>query len=259
MAAFLMWESERMNWHKRILLSLGLLIYLATGMVFAQNKTENLSLIKTQLALEYLQTEDYRSAAKAIEEAIKVDPRFMSAWLVRGHIYQKLKVLPKADESFRRALSIEPGSAEANNNYGWFLCNNSQADKSIAHFDRALSDPTYPEPYVALMNKGICLSKLNQFNESNTALLAALNRAPGFTPAVRELVNNNLNAKNGKLAELYFEQYRNKVRNLSAEDLYLGIRVGRLINNYDWVARFGSQLRENYPYSPELQKLLSGQ
>lgn len=248
--------------YKRVLYIFGFVVYLATSAVFAQSnkdKSENLALIKTQLALQYLQSNDYRSATSAIEEAIKLDSRFMPAWLIRGHVYQQLGVLPKAEESYRRALSLEPNSAEANNNYGWFLCNSNQTDKSIAYFDKALTDPTYPEPHVALYNKGICLAKLNQFNEANSALLGALNRNPDFTPALRELANLNINTNNGKLAEVYFEQYKIKVRHLSAEDLYLGIRVARLNNNYDQVARLGAQLKTNYPYSPELQKLLSGQ
>ena len=104
--------------------------------------------IKTQLAVEYMRGQNYRQATESIEEALKSNSKNDLAWLVRAEIYQYLKVKDKAQESFLKALSLKPDSAEVNNNYGWFLCNQMNAPaESLAYFDKALADPTYPSPF----------------------------------------------------------------------------------------------------------------
>ena len=85
-------------------------------------KRKNNARIKTELAIQYTQNRDYRSAVQAIDGAIQDDPNFEIAWLIRAQVYQHLKVYDKAEENFRHALSMKPDSAEINNNYGWFIC-----------------------------------------------------------------------------------------------------------------------------------------
>ena len=119
-------------------------------------KRKNNARIKTELAIQYTQNRDYRSAVQAIDGAIQDDPNFEIAWLIRAQVYQHLKVYDKAEENFRHALSMKPDSAEINNNYGWFICDAlKRPNDAIAYFDKALADPTYPSPEIANMNKGI--------------------------------------------------------------------------------------------------------
>ena len=121
--------------------------------------------IKTQLAIEYMRGGDYRQATVSIEEALKADSSNEDAWLVRAQIYQYLKVRDKAQDSFQKALSLKPDNAEINNNYGWFLCSEmNNPAQSISYFDKALADPTYPSPFIANLNKGICSAKMGQYS-----------------------------------------------------------------------------------------------
>ena len=116
----------------------------------AAERAESVSQIKTQLAVEYMKTQDYRQAVASVEEALAANSRNIYAWLMRAQIYQYLKVPDKADESFRRALALDPSNAEVNNNYGWFLCDlQNRPNDAMAYFDKALADPTYPSPQVA--------------------------------------------------------------------------------------------------------------
>ena len=122
----------------------------------ARERAIQVSNIKAQLAVEYMRAQDYRQAVNSIDEALSSNSKNENAWLVRAQIYQYLKVPDKAQESFLKALAISPNSAEINNNYGWFLCNTqNKPAEAIAYFDKALSDPTYPNPQVAYLNKGI--------------------------------------------------------------------------------------------------------
>ena len=138
----------------------------------ARERAYQISNIKTQLALEYMRGQDYRQAVTSIDEAIAANAKNETAWLMRAQIYQYLKVTDKAQESFQKALSINPASAEINNNYGWFLCSTqNRPNESLAYFDKALADPTYPSPHIANLNKGICSAKMGQYSLSEAFVL----------------------------------------------------------------------------------------
>ena len=74
-------------------------ITIHTGNKEVRNRPEEIAAIKTQLAIEYMNSHDYRAAVSAIEEALQAQPRNENAWLVRAEIYQYLKVPDKAEES----------------------------------------------------------------------------------------------------------------------------------------------------------------
>ncbi|WP_373753968.1 type IV pilus biogenesis/stability protein PilW [Neisseria weixii] len=224
-----------------------------------RERAQQVSNIKTQLALEYMRVQDYRQATQAIEDALGSNAKNEVAWLVRAQIYQYLKVQDKAQESFLKALSLKPDSAEINNNYGWFVCSHmNNPAESIQYFDKALSDPTYPAPYVANLNKGICSAKMGQFSLAEAYLERALAAAPQFPPAFKELARTKMLAGNLNDADYYFRQYQSKVDVLQADDLLLGWRLANALGNTQAAYEYEAQLRANFPYSEELQAVTTG-
>lgn len=105
-------------------------------------KANQVSNIKTQLAMEYMRGQDYRQATASIEDALKSNPKNELAWLVRAEIYQYLKVNDKAQESFRQALSIKPDSAEINNTTAGSCAAGSTALPNLWH----ISTKPWPTP-----------------------------------------------------------------------------------------------------------------
>lgn len=224
-----------------------------------KSSTQDVSNIKTQLAIEYMRGHDFRQATTSIEEAIKANDKNEIAWLIRAQIFQHLKVPEKAEASFKKALSIKPDSAEINNNYGWYLCSQTKrVNESIAYFDKALADPTYPSPHTANLNKGICSAKLGQYSLSESYLQRALAAAPQFPPAMKEMARTKMLAGNLQDADYYFRQYQSRVDMLLADDLLLGWKLAYAMGNTQAAYEYEAQLRANYPYSEELQSVSSG-
>lgn len=225
----------------------------------SKQRHEDTVKIKTQLAVEYIKSGDYRSAVKAIEEAAKADRKNEQVWLVRAQIYQFLKVTEKAEESFREGLKLNPDSAEINNNYGWFLCNmKKNPAAALPHFDKALSDPTYPAPEVAYLNKGICHSRLKRYQEADGFFEQALALNPQFVPVLKERARNRLAEGNIKDADHYFRRYQSLINNLNADDLFLGWRIAREQEQEQAAYEYEAQLRADFPYSDELNKIVTG-
>ena len=181
-------------------------------------KRKNNARIKTELAIQYTQNRDYRSAVQAIDGAIQDDPNFEIAWLIRAQVYQHLKVYDKAEENFRHALSMKPDSAEINNNYGWFICDAlKRPNDAIAYFDKAL-----------------------QLN-------------PDFVPVFKERARAHLQQHKNAVADKEFRRYQSRVDRLSADDLLLGWKIAKANNEMQAASEYEAQLRMNYPYSPELE------
>ena len=226
----------------------------------ARERAIQVSNIKAQLAVEYMRAQDYRQAVSSIDEALASNSKNENAWLIRAQIYQFLKVPEKAQESFQRALEINPSSAEINNNYGWFLCSvQNNPNVSLPYFDKALADPTYPNPYIAYMNKGICSARMGQYSLAQAYLERSLASMPNFVPAVKELARTKLMAGQLGEADTFFRQYQSKVDVLDADSLLLGWKIAKGQGNNQAAYEYEAQLRAQYPYSEELQSINNGQ
>ncbi|XXQ69468.1 type IV pilus biogenesis/stability protein PilW [Neisseriaceae bacterium B1] len=224
-----------------------------------ERKEENAK-IKTQQAMAYYtEMRDFRAAVSAIEEAVQSNPSYDMAWLVRAQIYQALKTYDKAEQSFMKALSISPNSAEINNNYGWYICSaKKQPNAAIAYFDRALADPTYPQPEVAYLNKGICTAKAGQANMADAYFERALAMNPEFSYVYKEQARAKLESDNTAEADRLFRIYQSRVDALSPDDLLLGWKIARAQGQLQNAYEYEAQLRANFPHSEELQSISTG-
>lgn len=221
-----------------------------------KEKRIDASRTKTQLAIEYMNMHDYRAGVRTIEEALKDDENYDLAWLTRAQIYQFLKVYDKAETSFKRALSISPNGAEINNNYGWFICSSlNHPAESIAYFDKALADPTYPAPEISYMNKGICLSKSGQYKMADAYFERALQANPEFIPVHKERARLALTQQDIKRADREFRLYQSRIAQLGADDLLLGWKISRENGEMQAASEYELQLRTNFPYSDELKSI----
>ncbi len=255
-----------MLFRKKILLIVSIGLLALSGLSHADKdkmsrseRNKHLGEIKAQLAYAYFQNGDIRNAIEAIEESIRLDSNSATTWLIRAQIYQYMQQPSQVEQSFQKAFSTKDMVGETNNNYGWYLCQNNQAAKSISFFDRAFADRTYPQPHTALMNKGICLGNLGQYDEAIQSLKESIRMSPpGVHYSIKELARVYYKTKNGPLAEQYFMQYSSKRERLEPDALLLGIRIGQLIRNNDWVYQYSQELKNRYPTSSELQELLSG-
>lgn len=224
-----------------------------------KEQREEATRIKTELAVAYMTSGNYRLATKTIDETLKENDKYDLAWLVRAQIYQHLKVYDKAEESFQRALKLNPSGAEINNNYGWFLCGvMNRPNDAIAYFNKAIADPTYPTPEVAYLNKGICHAKMQQFNLADEYFERALRMNEQFTPVLKERARAFLLADNIKEADRLFRQYQSMVDRLNADDLLLGWKIAKHQGLTQAASEYQAQLLTHYPYSDELKAIKSG-
>jgi tetratricopeptide (TPR) repeat protein len=114
---------------------------------------------------DYISLREERSASEA-----------SIAWYV-GYIYEGAEVFDKAEEYYRKALSLEPESPDGLNNLAWFLIDNDlDINEGLELIDKALE--SNPDDYYSLDTKGWGLYKQGKYKEA----LAYLERSWELRP-----------------------------------------------------------------------------
>jgi type IV pilus assembly protein PilF len=226
-----------------------------------QTAIEKRAAIRLQLAVGYFQDGKYEIALDEVKQAIAINPQLADAYGVRALIYAAMGEPALADDSFQRALKLAPNSPDLANNYGSFLCNaGGKPAAAIPYFDAALKNPHYQSPVSALVNAGNCSLKLKDNNAAERYLLEAMRYTPDL-PAV-----------NAALARVYYERrdytragfFVNrlteaaKLDTLSADALWLALRVERKLGDRNLEASLAAQLRHRFPGSPEFAAFQRG-
>lgn len=225
-----------------------------------QTSTEKRAQIRMQLAIGYYQQQSYDVALDEIKKALDAKPDLAEAHGVRALIYTAMGEMVLADENYQRALRLAPRNPELSNNYGSFLCQTGRYAQGMAQFDAALKNPMYQSPVRAMVNAGGCAVKMKQYDLAERFLLDAIRLDPDV-PAIQ-----------AGLARVYFERrdyaragfFINRLseltraENMSADVLWLAIRVQRKLGDKALETSLATQLRRRHPTSPEFASFQRG-
>ena len=206
--------------------------------------------IRLELAVGYFDKGQTTVALDELKQSINANPNLFEAYNLRGLIYMRLNDVSLAEESFRRALNINPKAANVQHNYGWLLCQQSRMPESFKMFANALANPAYGDRAKTWMAQGWCQLKSGQDTDAEASFqrsyeLDAGNPITGYNLAL-------LLFKRGEFVRAQF--YVRRINNselANAESLWLGIKVERRLASPDTMAQLGGQLRKRFPQSPE--------
>lgn len=218
---------------------------------------KNRARIHTELGANYFSRTQYAIALDELREALSADNRYAPAYGIMGLVYMELKEEKPAEDNFRRALELAPADSEIHNNYGWYLCTRKRYDEALTQFNTALGNPLYSTPERALTNAGICSLQANKVEQAQGYLEKSLKLQPNQAQTLTEL--GKIYYQQGRyfeartLVERFFEQNQ-----VTAEALWLGVRVARKQNNKDAEGSYALQLRRLFANAPETQLLLQG-
>ena len=124
------------------------------------------------------------AAIVAFERAAESNPGASTLYRL-GTLLAKTGATDRARSAFERALVLEPGLAEANNDLGALLAQGGDVDGAIARFRSALSStPDYPD---ALNNLGYALLLTGHDDEARSLYEKALALQPDFPEALNNL------------------------------------------------------------------------
>ena len=225
-----------------------------TGKLGADQNYESPSNTYIQLANEYMKRGDYATALNKAKKAVQRDPNNGNAHLVLGLIYEQLGENGSANAAYQRSLEVDSKNPYALNAYGSYLCKLGEYQKALPYFDRALQNPLYQTPWVALANAGYCARKAGDLSMAQSYLLKALERNPGFAMALYQMAEVRFAQGRYMSARAYLQRYR-EVAKPTAQMLYLSILTERKLGNDDQVRSDELLLKSDFPDSEQAQKL----
>ena len=213
--------------------------------------------IHTELAASYYDLGNMPVALEEVREALRSDENYGPAHNVAALVYSKLKEDRLAEESFQRALRINPTDYNTHNNYGQYLCDRKRVSEAIEHFMAAVRNPLYPYPDRSFVNAGVCARRGGDVTAAEGYLRQALKARPNQPQALYQMADLAFERGDLLVARGYLNRLMQVVQP-GAEMLWLGVRVERKLADRNAEASYALQLRNRYPDSEEARALAAG-
>lgn len=208
----------------------------------------------TDLGQKYLAQGKLEVALENLNKALAADVNHADAHTVIALLYERIGDNAKAEEHYRRAAQLMPKSGNENNNYGAFLCKLGRYGESETYFARAVADPFYKTPVVALTNSGTCAIKGGKLDVAERDLRAALDREPNNTEALFQMASVLYRKDDFFRARAFIQRYE-AVGQQSADALLLGRNIELRLGNGKAAGDYTRRLRERFPDSEQARSL----
>jgi type IV pilus assembly protein PilF len=210
--------------------------------------------LNTQLGTEYLNRGQYEVALDKLKKAVREDKTYAPAHTVLGVLYEQIGEEQLAGEHYREALKLTPDDGEVNNNYGTFLCRTGQGEDAWPLFEKALEDPFYRTPAVAMANAGQCAVGLDELDKAESYLRRSLGYNPEFPDALLSMAGIADQKQEYLQARGFLQRYE-AVAASTPSSLFLGYRVESELQNSRKAEQYRGTLLRDFPDAPEAQDL----
>ena len=221
----------------------------------AENDRARLAEVNTQLGIEYIQKGDLDIALDRLKRALDADPDYVDAHNTLGLLHGNLGQYDDAERSFKHALKIDPKNSAALNNYEQFLCQLDRHKEGQDLILKAIENPLYENPDVALSNAGTCALNSGDIDTAETHFRAALEINPNLVASLYHMAHLSHRLARYLPARGYLQRYLEIGRH-TADSLWLGIRIERELGGRDTEASYELQLEKNFPDSAQTRLLL---
>jgi type IV pilus assembly protein PilF len=218
----------------------------------------NRARLRFELAISYFDQGQTNVALDELKQVLVLDPNLVEAYNLRGLIFMRLNDARLAEESFQRALALNPGDSGTLHNYGWFLCQQARYPESFQAFSRARANPMYLDRSKTYLAQGLCEARSGDRVKAERSLtrsyeMDAGNPVTGYNLALILYGRGELTR-----AQFYIRRLNNSEQ-ANSESLWLGIKVERKLNNPEAMRQLGDQLKRRFPQTKEAGRYERGE
>ncbi|MDO5050396.1 MAG: type IV pilus biogenesis/stability protein PilW [Moraxella equi] len=237
-------------------------VYQGTDPSQRKRDKSELAQARTALAGQFIAQRQLDAAKRQLDEALEADSRYAPAYDMMGNLLRvegSPSNVAKADEYFKKAISLDPEFTQARNNYGVYLSERGRYQEAIEQFNIAGGTLGYRNRAGALENLGLTYLKMNNPAAAEVAFNKAMETERGTVVAKMEMIDILINRRESLKAKEYFEDLKSLSQMhgqpMPPRLIYQGIRLNILQNNRQEIQRLSSQLLSQYPLSDEAKKL----
>lgn len=206
--------------------------------------------IRLELAVGYFEQGQTTIALDELKQSIAADPAYSEAYSLRGLIYMRLNDFRFAEESFKKALSMNPKDSNVLHNLGWLFCQQARYPEAQQLFTQALLNPQYGERAKTFRAQGLCQVRAGLPRDAELSLLKSYEFDAGNPVTAYNLATLLFQRGDFVRAQFYVRRLNNSEL-ANAESLWLGIKVERRMGNRDAMQQLAAQLEKRFPQSSE--------
>ena len=210
--------------------------------------------VHTELGQRYMANGDLQGALTKLNMALKFDPNYAPAHTVIAVVYERINNLPQAELNFRKAQELEPAKGAENNNLGQFLCRIGKSAEALPYFKRAVADPFYQTPDMALTNEGVCQLQMNDIPGAEASFRDAIAHNPDNAEALFQLADT-LYAHGDAFRAGAFIQRFDALGHPTPASLKLGYDIESRLGNREGALEYSKRLHSLFPDSLQAHAL----
>lgn len=219
----------------------------------ASDQTDNdrRARLRLELAAAYFGRQQNEVALDEVKQAISAKPDMGEAYNLRGLIYAAMGEDRLADDSFQRALQLNPRDGDAKHNYGWFLCQQRLYPQAQQQFEAALALPQYRDTVRTLLAQGVCQARAGQLDAAERSLVRSYELDAGNPTVALNLAEVLYLRGEYERARFYVRRLNLRQETSNAQSLWLAVRIEQRLGNRGGVEEWGRQLKARFPQSPQ--------
>lgn len=218
------------------------------------SQAEDAARIHTELGQHYLQTGDLQTALEKLTKALQFDENYAPAHTVIAVVYERINDMPHAEQHYRRAVELTPDKGGPNNNLGAFLCREGRPAEAETYFRKAVADPFYKTPDVALTNAGICQVKANQVAAAERDFREALQHNPNNGEALYRLADALYQSGDAFHASAFLQRL-DALGHPTPDAYRLGYLIESRMGNKDAALSYRQRLISQFPDSDQARSI----
>ncbi len=216
-----------------------------------QTDAERRARVRLELASAYFGAGQLETALDETKLAIQSKPDLAEAYNLRALVYAAMGEDRLAEDSFNRALQLNPRDGATLHNQAWFLCQRGRFAAAQAQFDALLALPQYRDPARSHLARGVCYGRDGRWADAELALMRAYELDPANPATGLNLAEVLYRRQAYERASFYISRVNDAPDAANAQTLWLAARIERKLGRNSVVRVLGDRLRQRFAPSPE--------
>jgi type IV pilus assembly protein PilF len=216
-----------------------------------QTDTDRRARTRMELASAYFGQGQTETALDEVKRALVANPNLAEAYNLRALIYAAMGEDRLAEDSFARALQINPVDGATLHNQAWFFCQRDRFSVAQAQFSAVLALPQYRDAARTHLARGVCYGRDRQWPEAEASLMRSYELEPANPAVGVSLAEVLYQRQDFERARFYIGRVNDAPGASNAQTLWLAARIERKLGSESAARQFGARLRERFPQSPE--------
>ncbi|MGH6647771.1 type IV pilus biogenesis/stability protein PilW [Aquabacterium sp.] len=214
--------------------------------------------IRLELATVYFSQNQLTTALDELKHVLAIDGQMSEAHELRGLIYSAMDEPNLADESFKRAIQLDERNGSAIHNYAWWLCGKQRYPEADALFERAANLPQSIATSKTLLARGVCQIRAGLLPDAEKSLARSYELDVANPATAYNLASVLYRRGDYERARFYIRRVNNVPEQITAESIWLGVRIENRLGNSGGRDELAGVLRSRFPTSREATALELG-